>query len=152
MRRRAQALLIAMAIGAATGCRAEPAAERPRRDLAGLAKVARLPATPLEVRWTVSARGHQGGFAPGPTDYLATAVLTFNDEDTRAILEKASSHPPPSGAVRIEPRPWFPTETAGALDGGRRVDPTEFLHPPFSTGVLIFLEAQRTFVLQLYTL
>lgn len=60
-------------------------------DLNGLSRLIALPSSPKQVQWQLLSRGVSGGI--GPSDWILVAILTFENQQLKELLERAKPIP-----------------------------------------------------------
>ena len=126
-----------------------------------LAKLVTLSEQPSSVVWRRRILGAANSAVPGPTDWQLEALLTFDEEQARGIIEKAKQVESPRDIGSLESVDWLPADARqhfrpSAGDGkykpvGEIYSASSFSKSPLSAGYLVRLGQTPSFFLVLHT-
>ena len=126
-------------------------------DIERLSQQIALPARPVSALWRQEVLGQQNSAVPGPTDQRLVAVLEYDEEGARALIEKVRGESKEANVGNVDVEPWFPEalkKLARKDDDGMRLegaayDADSFLRAPYSSGKLVRVGETNYFVLRL---
>ena len=123
-----------------------------RDDLEDLARIIKLPFTPLDATYSEVDTDDQNA---APNDQKFVAVLRFTTEDAAKIVAGAEKYKPPAPSD-IDAETWFPPEliaksqeTGDEFLKGVQYAANDFIQPPYLNGKLTRLNDTDYFVLEL---
>jgi hypothetical protein len=147
----AAAICTALAVGASCGDNVRP----PKRDIAALSKIVRLPINPVEVWFDSLPRGATG---MGPADWTFVAVMRFDPTDLSRFLESTTlTQNPDARYPKKDLAAWFPATVSSAFTPasadhmqvrGRRFDATPFSTKPSTAGSFFVIDGAPFIVLR----
>ena len=126
-------------------------------DIERLSQQITLPVRPAAALWRQEVLGKQNSSVPGPTDHRLIAVLRYDEQDARALVEKVGGESKEANVGNVDVEPWFPEEVKklarknddGAMLEGAAYDADSFLRAPYSSGKLVRVGETNYFVLKL---
>jgi hypothetical protein len=128
-------------------------------DIERLSQQIALPVRPAAVLWRQEVLGKQNSAVPGPTDQRLVAVLKYDEEGARALIEKVRGGSKETNVGHVDVEPWFPEALKkfarknddGTILEGATYEADSFLRAPYSGGKLVRVGETNYFVLKLLT-
>lgn len=126
-------------------------------DIERLSQQIALPVRPAAVLWRQEVLGKQSSAVPGPTDHRLVALLRYDEQDARALIEKVRGESKETNVGNVDVEPWFPEEVKklarkdddGTTLEGATYEADAFLRAPYSSGKLVRVGETNYFVLKL---
>lgn len=125
-------------------------------DIERLSQQIALPVRPAAVLWRQEVLGKQNSAVPGPTDHRLVAVLEYDEQDARALIEKVRGESKETNVGNVDVEPWFPEavkkfarkDDDGTILEGATYEADAFLRAPYSSGKLVRVGETNFFVLK----
>jgi hypothetical protein len=126
-------------------------------DIERLSQQIALPVRPAEALWRQEVLGKQNSTVPGPTDHRLVALLKYDEQGARALVEKVGGESKETNVGNVDVEPWFPEEVkklarkddGGTILEGAAYEADSFLRAPYSSGKLVRVGETNYFVLKL---
>jgi hypothetical protein len=126
-------------------------------DIERLSQQIALPVRPAAALWRQEVLGKQNSAVPGPTDHRLVAVLRYDEEGARALIEKVKGGAKETNVGNVDVEPWFPEEVRkfarknddGTTLEGAAYEADSFLRAPYSGGKLVRVGETNYFVLKI---